>query len=307
MPELPEVESVRRCLDRRLADRTILSADARRADVARARTTLGTRPATPEDLLAGARVNTVLRLGKQIAVVADDGRAVCVQLGMTGGLLFRESPDAVSALDHAHVVWALAPEPRQRGRGSFMVFRDPRRFGGLTCYPSLAALRDDRWSTLGPDALTIGPSPLRRALGATARAVKAALLDQAVLAGVGNIYADEALFRSGIAPSRRADRLRREEVERLAASIRAVLAQAVEAGGSTVRDYRDSDGQRGTFQARHHVYGRAGKPCHACGSTLRKLTIAQRTTVMCPRCQNRRAAPATPPPATYPHDSCAVF
>jgi len=286
MPELPEVEHVRRSLLKPLLGAHIVGVVIRRTDVADAWTPRGTSTATRADLLNNARVVAIHRHGKQLAFVAQDDRAMCVQLGMTGGMILCRGESELACLDHAHVVWQFAgAAPSPRPREGLLVFRDPRRFGGITCYPTFDSLRQHRWSALGPDALTIQPGELHAALSRTTRSIKAALLDQRVLAGVGNIYADEALFGARLSPRRRADRLTVIEVERLALNIRTVLDHAVQAGGSTIRDYRGSAGEEGTFQSRHLVYGRAGMPCLTCGTTLRRITLAQRTTVLCPRCQ----------------------
>ena len=282
MPELPEVEHVRRSLRGPVIGAQVQRVIIRRADVAWSGR--AGRPASAVELLDGARISAIHRHGKQLGIVAEDGRAMCVQLGMTGGMLVPPNAQAVAALDHAHVIWELNHHAHERA-GRFLVFRDPRRFGGITCYPSLLALRRERWNRLGPDALRINAGALAAAVAGSRRAVKCVLLDQKLIAGVGNIYADEALFRAGVSPRRRASLLRPPDIERLSEAIRTVLAAAVNAGGSTIRDYRDSSGQSGTFQSRHLVYGRAGLACTACGSTLRKLVVAQRTTVMCPRCQ----------------------
>jgi formamidopyrimidine-DNA glycosylase len=138
---------------------------------------------------------------------------------------------------------------------------------------------------LGPDALEVSGERLFERTRGSARAIKAGLLDQRVLAGVGNIYADESLFLAGIAPRRRAERLSREQCERLAACVRGVLAVAIEAGGSTLRDYVDADGRAGASQFAHRVYGRGGQACVACGRVLRSAVVGQRTTVWCGGCQ----------------------
>lgn len=235
-------------------------------------------PRSAADLLAGAILVEIRRHGKQLALIGDAGRVLVVQLGMTGRLVWRSAAGRHSGpTPHEHVRW------RFEGGGT-VAFIDPRRFGGLTPLPAADALRE-RWRALGPDALGIGPPALARGLHGSRRAVKAALLDQRVLAGVGNIYADEALFQAGIHPSRQAGSLRHEEIPRLAAAIRSVLRRAVRAGGSTVRDYVNADGAAGEFSRSHAVYGRGGAPCRRCGETLAVLRLAQRATVACPVCQ----------------------
>jgi len=219
-----------------------------------------------------------------MAITAADGRTLCVHLGMTGQVIYRPLGTPLAKTDHVHAAWELQTK---RGAG-VLVFRDPRRFGGLWTFPTLESLRASRWSNLGPDGLVVTGEDLRAGLEGSVRAVKAALLDQEVVAGVGNIYADEALFATGIHPARPARSLKADEVTRLADAIRAILQRAVDAGGSTLRDYVDSDGNPGSAQQLHLVYGRGGEPCTRCGRTLTQTTLAQRTTVHCPNCQPRR-------------------
>ncbi len=279
MPELPEVESVRRALEPGLVGRTIARVAIRRRDVCEVHSPAGGRPSWARALLEGARIAALDRRGKQLAILAADGRVLRVHLGMTGSLRLAgagrpERPDR-----HTHIVWTLDD-------GARLAFRDPRRFGGLIALPSRAAL-EALWAPLGPDAMAIEAAVLGARLRATRRAIKAALLDQGVLAGVGNIYADEALHRSGIHPARRADRIGVEELARLCGRLREVLGAAIDAGGSTVRSYAGASGEAGRYQHQHWVYGRGGEACRACGARLRVTTIAQRTTVYCAECQRR--------------------
>lgn len=276
MPELPEVESIRRSLEPRLLGARVSAAALHRPDV------LSTPPGEPRArrarlLLVDGRITQLRRHGKQLAMLTHDHRACIVQLGMSGVLRWSPEPPARNPSHHVHCVWTL-----DRGRGHLW-FADPRRFGGLTSLreASLPA----RWAALGPDALTIAGTHLRRALERSSRPVKAALLDQHTLAGVGNIYADEALFIARLSPHAPCGSLAPDAWEGLAHAVRTVLAQAVDAGGSTLRDYRDGEGNAGRYQARHSVYGRAGLPCPVCGSALSSGLLAQRTTVWCPACQ----------------------
>lgn len=276
MPELPEVESTRRSLLPIIGGR-VVSVDLRRSDIVEG-------PRTPAALLSGSSILALHRHGKQLAIEATRG-VVLVHLGMTGQLeLARVAGEDHASDRHTHAVWSLelAAPPASPG---LLWFRDPRRFGGLWTFPSMGEVRA-RWNDLGPDALTISGEELAGAVADSRRAIKAALLDQAAIAGVGNIYADEALFRAGIRPGRRTSRLTREQCERLAGAIRDVLAESIQSGGSTLRDYRDAAGQAGNFQSRHRVYGRGGEPCVVCGTRLTQTTIAQRTTVYCRRCQH---------------------
>jgi formamidopyrimidine-DNA glycosylase len=269
VPELPEVETLRRSLVPLMVGRKVVSANLHRRDVF----TLPSKRSRvlPEHLLVNATITGLQRRGKQMALLGDDGRVLLVHLGMTGQVLSDTSGN------HVHATWELDD-------GTRVCFRDPRRFGGLWFLPGIEAL-EERWSELGPDALTITGQELAVGAAGSRRAIKAVLLHQAVLAGVGNIYADEALFKAGVSPKRLATRVKPEEFDRLAGTIREVLERAIEAKGSTLRDYRDASGQAGSAQAGHKVYGRAGLPCVTCQAPLTRLTLAQRTTVMCKQCQ----------------------
>ena len=229
------------------------------------------------ELLHGARIDRLERRGKRLALVARDGRTLVVQLGMSGQLMLA----ADSARTHRHVTWGV------EGQRHPLVFRDPRRFGGLTPYASPEALHAAWNEQLGSDALCISASRLADALRGR-RPVKAALLDQRVVAGVGNIYADESLFLARIDPRTRCARLRPEQVIALAASIRTVLARAVRTGGSTLRDHRTALGQPGQAQQLHAVYGRTGLPCIECKHPIRGARLAGRATAWCVRCQAAR-------------------
>jgi formamidopyrimidine-DNA glycosylase len=239
-------------------------------------------------LLEGSAIEEIGRRGKQLAIFGDRA-ATGIHLGMTGQLLFRAPGERLRKSDHVHVTWRLVtPGGAAVGR---LVFRDPRRFGSVSAHESREELVQTRWDALGPDALTLSASTLierlrpRRSTSGPVRNVKSALLDQATLAGVGNIYADESLFRAGIRPGRRVDRLTDNEIALLACSILEVLQEAVASGGSTLRDYVDGEGSSGSFQFSHRVYGRTGQMCITCGETLVGDVVAQRTTVWCPRCQ----------------------
>ena len=285
MPELPEVECLRRSLEPHLLGRTITAATLHRRDICEV---FGSRRrVTPADLLQGLTISELGRRGKQLSILSSEGPVLILHLGMTGQLLFSPSPprggprrgDQESpASDHIHATWTL-PNGQLR-------FRDPRRFGGLWTFPSLDSLLTTRWSALGPDALAITPDQLAQALKGSRRHIKAALLDQGVLAGVGNIYADESLFLAGISPRRLASALKPAQIDALAAAICQTLSRSVSTGGSTLRDYRDANGQAGSSQLSHAVYGRSGDPCIRCSTRLRHAQVAQRTTVWCPSCQH---------------------
>ncbi len=213
-----------------------------------------------------------------MAIISTDGRVLVVQLGMSGQMLLSAGHAVPKELTHVHAVWTLP--------SGILMFRDPRRFGGLTASPSVAALENTHWKNLGADALDITDEQLRQAAAPSSRAIKAALLDQSIVAGVGNIYADELLFLAGVTPLRAADSLERHDWVRIGAAMRSVLQAAVDARGSSIRDYVDAAGLGGTATLLHRVYGRGGEPCLTCKRELIKATIAQRTTVWCSFCQS---------------------
>ncbi len=281
MPELPEVETVRRTLEPLVCGRRVVSVALRRSDVVH-----GTR--TPHALLRGSVIDRIDRHGKQLALIAAangaggaGGRCVCIHLGMTGTLTHARDAVTVRAMlaaNHTHVAWRLHD-------GGVMTFRDPRRFGGLWTVRGVDDLTATRWAALGEDALTIRPGRLHAKLRGSRRPLKAALLDQAVIAGLGNIYVDEALHAAGLHPLSPAGSLSRADVVNLVRVMRRILRRAIGMGGSTLRDYRDGRGRAGSFQGRHRVYQRADQPCLRCRAVLGRLIVSGRTTVFCPQCQ----------------------
>ena len=284
MPELPEIEVVRRSLGPillgrglgvvRIGPHDMRARGSGRGDGTRSR---GRRAwLGAHELLDGATVVDLVRRGKRLGIVAEDGRALVVQLGMSGQLVAGGTDDR-----HVHVEWSV-----RGGRGRVLRFRDPRRFGGLTPYASRDRMLRAWDEELGPDGLGVSAGKLAEALRGS-RAVKAALLDQRAVAGVGNIYADESLHAAGIDPRRRCATLRTEDIARLAASIRSILRRAVRSGGSTLRDHRAADGAEGHAQDLHAVYGRGGLPCFACGTPVRSVRLGGRSTHWCPACQRR--------------------
>lgn len=308
MPELPEVEVVRRDLERGWVGRRIERVVVRRADVVRLgvdagvtdetvgaeavkddRLKLGDEVARRGEveaaLLLGDGIADVRRHGKQLAIVGSSGRVVSVHLGMSGKLLLRREEKGGEELEpsgqHVHVIWMA----RIGTQWLNLQHEDPRRFGGVWCYPSMGALVQHRWSKLGPDGLVVTAGELLRNLSKTQRQLKAALLDQSVVAGLGNIYVDEVLFRAKLSPLMPANRVDKPAAARVVRWTHKVLGQAIEAGGSTLRDYVDTQNQQGGYQHKHQVYGRAGLPCPHCGEALEKVTVAARTTVYCKQCQ----------------------
>lgn len=296
MPELPEVECVRLSLERLVVGRQIVSVRVSRADVI-------TGPTDRCALLVGDKVSGVLRHGKQLAIVGSGGGCVSVHLGMSGQLCVMGLEQADAALKertttglgsriqprppaHTHVVWQLSNDLALR-------FTDPRRFGGLWTYASEEDLITKRWSVLGYDALRITPGQLAKGLSRTSRSLKATLLDQHLVAGLGNIYVDELLFNAKLHPLMPANTLEPKRVPGLVRRMKTLLSGAIERGGSSLRDYVDGANQRGSQQARHRVYGRAGLPCkrRGCNSTIHSEQVAGRTTAWCPKCQKHELSP----------------
>ncbi|MGH0036298.1 MAG: bifunctional DNA-formamidopyrimidine glycosylase/DNA-(apurinic or apyrimidinic site) lyase [Myxococcota bacterium] len=290
MPELPEVETTRRRIEPLLRGRP----------VARVVTTgpsylFVTPPEKLRRQLPGRSVESVDRHGKYLVCTLDDGARLIIHLGMTGQL-FGDGATSVRLLS-ATARAALSPDEQQRFRpdvhthlqlffrdeGPAVYLRDVRKFGKVLLLPG--GRGHPRLDRLGPDALQISGDELFSAGRRRRVAVKALLLDQAVLAGVGNIYADEALFAAGVRPGRRCDRVTRREYRAIARALGRILRRSIETGGSSISDYVAPDGRDGGFQDERRVYARAGAPCYSCGAAIRRKTIAQRSSHYCPRCQ----------------------
>jgi formamidopyrimidine-DNA glycosylase len=273
MPELPEVESIAAGLRRTITGLEIVEVELRRTALLR-RGRRGDLAA-----LRGQTVTAVRRRGKHL-IIECAGRALVFHLKMTGG--FQWTVPAEPGDAHTHLVIRFKNAPRE------LRFRDVRKFGFLLCLPAdeLAACRELR--VLGPEPLEIGAEEFLSRLRARKGRLKSLLLDQTFVAGIGNIYADEMLFEAGIHPLDTAGRLSRPRALRLWAAMRGVLGRAVAAGGSSIRDYRNADGEIGHFQDDHRVYGREGEPCGRCGAPLRRRVIGGRSSHFCPRCQRRR-------------------
>lgn len=262
MPELPEVETVVRSVRPHLVGKRIVAAEFTSPHV-----TPGNRGALAKRL-AGRTIQSVTRRGKYIQIALDEG-FLTVHLGMTGKLLTNGEHEK-----HTYAVFTL-----DEGE---LLYHDPRQFGSI----EWTAKVNPRVARLGPEPLEISLDEFRARLKRKTR-MKSLLLNQAFLAGVGNIYADESLFASGIHPLASAEKLTKARAEKLHAAIRGILAHAIEMGGSSISDYVDAEGKKGWFQTEHRVYGRGGEPCVQCGGPIRKTLVAQRGTHFCPVCQKR--------------------
>ena len=276
MPELPEVETVVRGLRAALPGRTV-------TEVRFGKTDFVDNPAEIAELIPNLRISEVKRLGKFICVDFDSPARkgnglphpkLIIHLGMTGQLTVRRAGEGVAP--HTHAFFAL-------DNGRELRYTDIRRFGRILLLPEskLAAFLGE----LGKEPLEISADEFCAHFGSRRARVKALLLDQRVLRGIGNIYADESLFRARLHPKRIAEKLSCKELLTLHAAIRHVLAEAIRFRGSSISDYIDPDGNRGEFQLRHRVYQREGKPCFRCKSSIRRIIVAGRSSHYCPRCQ----------------------
>jgi formamidopyrimidine-DNA glycosylase len=277
MPELPEVEVTRRSFADRIAGARVLSVRMG----APLRWPLGCDPQT----LAGFNVGIAQRRGKYLwlPLLERTGRAaggLLMHLGMSGSLAFSDTTAEPGRHDHFDLVTS---------RGTLRL-TDPRRFGAIVWSPALdAGMAAKLLSGLGSEPFdpALTPEALHTALRQRRTSVKSALLAGDIVVGAGNIYACEALFSAGIDPRTRCDRISRPRAQRLLAALRMTLAQALELGGSTLRDFRDAHGLSGEFQAQARVYGREGQPCVTCGTNIRRVVQGQRSTFFCPGCQRR--------------------
>jgi len=290
LPELPEVEVTRRRIAPLLVGRRI-----RRLRTTAASYFFLTPPARLRRALAGRAVVALERHGKYLRAALDDGSCLVLHLGMTGQLF----ADGVASLRllSATARAALTPERQLRFRpdahthlrfgfddeGPAVYLRDVRKFGKVLWLE--AGEVHPRLARLGADALAVTGEALFAATRGRSVAIKGLLLDQAVIAGVGNIYADEALFRARVRPARRARRVTRRECGEIAAGLQHVLHRSIETGGSSISDYVAPDGRDGDYQSERTVYARAGEPCLRCAAPIARTVIGQRGTHYCPRCQ----------------------
>lgn len=267
MPELPEVETTVRGLERVLKGRRIARVEARRPDL---------RRALPEDLgqrLTGARVTALWRRAKYGLIDTERGDTLVFHLGMSGH--WRIDPSEMAKHDHLVI---------ETDEGRRIVLNDARRFGSLDLVRTDELGQWPPFKVLGPEPLEMTATELKRRLSGRTAAVKLLLLDQGIIAGLGNIYVCEALYRAGIHPRRPGGSISLERLKRLVPAIHDVLEEAIAAGGSTLRDFASPDGELGYFPKSFAVYDRAGQPC-ACGGTVKRIVQGGRSTFYCSQCQ----------------------
>ena len=275
MPELPEVETVKRGLSPFLAGRKIVSVEKARPDLR------WPIPRSLEHVLTGTRVLKLERRGKYILWYTQDGMVMILHLGMSGRVLItKDLPKAKNA--HDHLIFETED-------GFFIRYNDPRRFGFIDIVPlkNLAEYRS--LAALGPEPLSneFNASSLRQKISKKQSPIKSVLLDQTIIAGLGNIYVCEALHRSGISPRRKAKNISENKIDSLVIAIRIVLQDAINAGGSTLKDHLQTTGEMGYFQHQFRVYSREGEKCmkKSCSGIIKRIIQSGRSTFFCGRCQ----------------------
>src|SRR5246127_525607 len=269
MPELPEVETVANGVHARIQGQTVVAVQTSNKPQ-----TFKSPPDEIIEALTGSRIDRVHRVGKTIVVDLSRRKKPAqflVHLGMTGPLLVSAPDPPIPPPPHALLPLSSGKELR---------FIDPRRFGRLS-----VVAPDTKYEGPGAEPLTIPLEDFIALFRHRKTPIKAALLNQSLLHGVGNIYADEALFHARIRPTRQAGRLTRADLTRLREALIKVLTEAIKLGGSSVSDYVDADGVAGFFQLRHHVYSRTGQPCRICATPIKRIVIGGRSTHYCPTCQ----------------------
>jgi formamidopyrimidine-DNA glycosylase len=271
MPELPEVETIARGLAQRVSGDLIES-----VWIGRKPEPLKSPARRIAATLEGSRIANVRRVGKHIVVdLEEDGAKTrgqwIVHLGMTGNLVV--STPSHELAKHTHLIARLAS-------GRELRFVDPRRFGRISVHRA-----DEVFRAAGSEPLDLEFEAFARLFRGRKTPIKSALLNQRLLSGIGNIYADEALFRAGVRPRRRASKVTRTELRKLYEALRDVLNEAITAGGSSISNYVDADGEEGLFQFDHRVYGREGEPCLVCRTPIKRVVIAGRSAHYCPHCQ----------------------
>ncbi len=282
MPELPEVETVRRGLTSAMEGVVIERVEVNRPDLR------WPFPDRMTDRLSGKRVNRLWRRSKYIMIDLSSGETLLIHLGMSGRMIVSGDPlgqfvhNHPAPAKHDHVVFHMA-------NGARVTFNDPRRFGAMDLLATDAADQHKLLSSLGPEPLSndFHEDHLISAFRNKNTPVKSALLDQRIVAGLGNIYVCEALFRAGVSPRRKAGQVSKQRVATLVPVIRQVLQDAIEAGGSSLRDFRQADGELGYFQHSFDVYGREGEPCrtNGCNGSIQRITQSGRSSFYCAQCQ----------------------
>ncbi len=273
MPELPEVETIVRALDASISGLTVSSVVVHRKDV------IHGHPAPLSRCLRRQSITRVYRRAKRILIAFDPPIELIIHLGMTGRLDIVSPNTSIEKHTHLRIVFA--------DDNIELRFRDPRRFGGVWLLPANGQYNGPRLGPLGPEPLPLKPADFYDLLQRN-RQIKALLLDQSAIAGIGNIYCDEALHATGIHPATISNTLDKKLAGKLLRNIKRILNKAIEFRGSTLSDYRRPDGSSGQYQQQHKVYNREDKPCRICGATIQRWQVAGRSSYLCPACQTMR-------------------
>jgi formamidopyrimidine-DNA glycosylase len=273
MPELPEAETIVRDLRARVPGAAVLRVAVTHADVLHP----GLTPAQLDRRLRGRRITGVARRGKNVVLEFEGGLRLIVNLGMTGRVI---TTDAPRAAELRHVAVSIGLDD-----GRALLYDDARRFGDLDLRDESGWARRDAELGVEPLSAAFTPERLYELTRRSAMPIRNWLLDQRRVAGVGNIYAVEALFRAGVRPTRRARTLRRRECAALCDALRAVLQESIDARGTTISDYRDGSGEPGNFDQRLRAYGREALPCVTCGTRVKRIVLTNRSAFYCPACQ----------------------
>ncbi|WP_022853039.1 bifunctional DNA-formamidopyrimidine glycosylase/DNA-(apurinic or apyrimidinic site) lyase [Thermodesulfatator atlanticus] len=269
MPELPEVETIKNTLASKITGKKIIDVRIGLPKL------VSPQPGKFIELIKGQEIKNLLRKGKFLIIELSNDLALLVHFRLTGQLVYLE--DSQRPPQHTHIIFSLT-------KGT-LCYADLRQFGRLELLRKEALTEHKSLLRLGPEPFDIKNDDFLKILQKSSRKIKALLLDQEKIAGLGNIYVDEALFRAKIRPDRPANTLNPEEAKRLLSTIKNILKEATSLGGSSVRNYVDGEGNSGRFQERHLVYGKRGKPCPNCQRALSYTTIANRGTTFCPSCQ----------------------
>jgi len=279
MPELPEVETVRRALAPVLEQRYVAAAFVGRDNL---------RWPLPKNLagrLEGRQFTTIARRGKYVLMHLDTDEVLLLHLGMSGSIRIYDTPPSLGK--HDHIMLTMAVQPQGAAPTHYIVLNDPRRFGWVDLFPATACDSHKLLCDMGPEPLgnAFSAAHLERVFKGRQGPVKNALLNQKLIAGIGNIYASETLFYAGLSPRRKAATIVGQRAARLTAAIVKTLRLAIDDGGTSLRDHVQPGGEIGYFVQRLAVYGRAGEPCHICATPIQMIAQAGRSSFFCPRCQ----------------------
>ncbi len=276
MPELPEVQTIVDALKKSIVGKKIKSINIDSSRV------FSQNKASLKKGLKGRKIISIKRRGKFIIIEMSRNRSLLIHLGMTGGIFFSTENQLPEKHDHLIIKFTDRTQ---------ITYHDPRKFGKVKSVSSLEIDKNPEIAKLGPEPLKISENEFVNLLKKRKGRIKTTLLNQKVLAGLGNIYSDEALFDARIYPLTKADRLKEKMLSKLHLSIQKILKKAIRAGGSSVDDYLNIDGEKGFFQFHHKVYGREGKPCKRCKAKIKRIRISQRSSFFCPSCQKLGTLP----------------